>query len=124
MKQAILIKRVYDKPLQKDGTRILVDRLWPRGLSTEEAAIDEWQKDLAPSTKLRTWYGHQQELWPSFQKQYVAELKKNKAVDGFIEKYKDTGTITLLYAAKNTEHTHALILQQYLKEQFTAEDNP
>lgn len=82
MKPLIEIKRAYDKPLKKDGFRVLVDRLWPGGVLKDEAAIDEWAKDLAPSSSLRRWFGHDPYLWAGFQKQYIAELKKNKSVDG------------------------------------------
>lgn len=112
----IKIKRVYDKPLKKDGYRVLVDRLWPRGVTKEDAALDEWNKDLAPSSALRKWYGHEPELWPQFQRQYEAELKKNDVVEAFAEQHQDEKIITLVYAAKDTEHTHALVLQHHLQQ--------
>jgi len=115
MKHVITTKRIYDKPLKKDGFRILVDRLWPRGISKDEIKIDDWEKMLAPSVSLRKWFGHDPELWPEFQKKYKAELKKNKAVDDFIEKFKDKHTLTLLYAAKDETHNHALVLKEYLE---------
>jgi uncharacterized protein YeaO (DUF488 family) len=115
MKPKINIKRAYEKSVKTDGFRVLVDRLWPRGLTKEKAAIDEWAKDLAPTTELREWFGHEPELWPEFQKKYKAELKKNEAVDQFIEEHKDKKLITLVYGAKDEAHTHALVLQQYLE---------
>lgn len=118
MKPTIKIKRVYEKPLKKDGYRILVDRLWPRGITTEEAALDEWGKDLAPSVHLRKWFGHDPSLWTDFQKQYRSELKRNKAVEAFVENHEDKKIITLVYGAKDTEHTHAIVLQQYLDERY------
>ncbi|PZF74927.1 DUF488 domain-containing protein [Taibaiella soli] len=118
MKPEILIKRAYEKPEKKDGYRILVDRLWPRGIKKEEAAIVDWQKELAPSTELRKWFGHDPAVWTEFQKKYLAELKKNDAVAEFVEANKDRKKITLVYGAKDTEHTHALVLQQFLEGKF------
>lgn len=118
MKPSITIKRAYEDPAKQDGHRILVDRLWPRGVKKEAAAIDDWEKEIAPSTKLRTWFGHKPELWPDFQKRYQAELKENPHVKEFIEKYKGQRHITLVYAAKDEAHTHALVLQHYLERAF------
>ncbi|MBS1575096.1 MAG: DUF488 family protein [Bacteroidetes bacterium] len=116
MKPIINIKRVYEDPSKNDGIRILVDRLWPRGLSKDKADVDEWAKELAPTTALRKWFDHKPERWKEFQKEYIAELKKNKTVDGFIETHKKDKRLTLLYATKDEEHTHALVLQQYLEK--------
>ena len=118
MKPVIHIKRAYEKPLKKDGCRILVDRLWPRGLEKEEAALDEWAKELAPSVHLRKWWGHDPAMWTEFQKQYNAELRHNKAVETFLEKHGDKKAITLVYGAKDTEHNHAIVLQEYLKKRY------
>lgn len=118
MKPTITIKRVYETPLKKDGYRILVDRLWPRGVTKEEANIDDWAKPLAPTVQLRKWFGHDPERWEEFQKRYRAELKKNKAIDQFIEQHYDEKHITLVYGAKDTKHTHALVLQEYLEQAF------
>jgi uncharacterized protein YeaO (DUF488 family) len=118
MKPTIRIKRVYEKPQEKDGYRVFVDRLWPRGVAKEEIAADEWAKDLAPSVYLRKWFNHDPSLWTEFQKQYRDELKQNKAVDAFVESHDDKEVITLVYAAKDTAHTHALVLQQYLEEKY------
>lgn len=117
MKTVFYIKRVYDEPAGKDGYRILIDRLWPRGLKKETAAIDEWEKDIAPTTELRKWFGHQPERWKEFQRKYFEELKKNPSLTTFMNKYRNRKIITLLYAGKDTKHTHALVLQQYLQEQ-------
>jgi len=118
MKSIINIKRVYEDPSENDGTRILVDRLWPRGLSKDKADVDEWAKELAPTAVLRKWFDHKPERWKEFEKEYIAELKKNKTVDGFIEAHKKDKRLTLLYAAKDEEHTHALVLQAFLKIRF------
>ncbi len=106
--------------LKKDVYLVLLDRLWPRGLEKEAAAFDEWAKDLAPTTALRKWFGHDPDLWTEFQKRYKAELKKNEAVPAFVERHEDKKVITLVYGAKDTEHTHALVLQQYLEQQYTS----
>lgn len=114
----IKIKRAYEKPLKKDGFRILIDRLWPRGLTKEEAALDEWLQDLAPTSALRTWFGHDPEFWEEFKKRYKSELRKNKAAEHFFENHEDHKRITLLYAAKDSEHSHALVLQEYLQSLY------
>ncbi|HTN16200.1 MAG TPA: DUF488 family protein [Chitinophagaceae bacterium] len=118
MTPIIRLKRAYEKPLGKDGYWVLVDRLWPRGVAKEDAALDEWAKELAPSALLRKWYDHDPSRWTDFQQQYRSELKGNNAVPVFIEAHKDKKLITLVYGAKDTEHTHALVLQQYLEEQY------
>lgn len=118
MKPSIVIKRAYEAPSPKDGKRILIDRLWPRGLEKAEADFDEWAKELAPSSSLRRWYGHDPYLWPQFQKQYLAELKKNKSIEAFLDSHQADKKITLLYAAKDTEHTHAIVLQHYLEQKY------
>jgi uncharacterized protein YeaO (DUF488 family) len=118
MKPVIRIKRVYEKSSKEDGVRILVDGLWPRGMKKEEVEMREWVKDLSPSSELRTWFGHDPERWPEFQKRYRTELKKNEAVAGFVEKYEDAKIITLLYGAKDEQHNHALVLQEYLEQLY------
>ncbi len=112
------IKRAYEKPLKKDGYRVLVDRLWPRGIKKEEAALDEWAKDLAPSAHLRKWFGHEVVLWDEFQKKYKAELRHNEAVDAFVETHADRKLITLVYGAKDEAHNHAIVLQQFLEKRY------
>lgn len=120
MKPEIHTKRVYDEPSAKDGVRVLVDRLWPRGLK-KEAVKAEWAKDLAPSTELRKWFNHATPLWPDFEKRYRAELRKNDAIDGFLKEHRYDKLITLLYGAKDTEHNHALVLKDYLEERLASE---
>lgn len=93
-----------------------MDRLWPRGVTKKELAIDEWMKELAPTPALRKWFGHDPEHWQEFQKRYKAELKENRAaVDEFMEGHEDKKLITLVYGAKGEAHTHALVLQKYLQ---------
>lgn len=118
MKPVIKVKRIYETPAKGDGCRVLVDRLWPRGMKKEDAHIDEWAKDLSPSTELRKWYDHTPDLWSEFSRKYKAELNKNEAVPGFVEGHEDKKTITLLYGAKSEEYNHALVLQKYLEGLF------
>lgn len=118
MKPIIKIKRAYDKPQKTDGYRILVDRLWPRGITKEKAAIKDWAKDLAPTPELREWFGHDPALWTEFQMKYKAELKKNEAIEPFIEAHRGTKLLTLVYAGKDEQHTHAIVLKEYLEHIF------
>lgn len=108
-------KRAYDVPEKTDGTRILVDRLWPRGLSRDKAAIDVWLKEAAPSTGLRQWYAHQPEKWPEFRRRYFAELDRNPEAVAGLRKALGKGTATLLYAAKDMERNNAQALLGYLR---------
>ena len=110
----IKIKRVYEAPARDDGIRVLVDRLWPRGLTKLKADIDLWLKDIAPSTKLRKWFDHDPEKWNEFRKRYRAELKKNSEQVEILKKQLKKGTVTLVYGAKDVEHNEALVLKNYL----------
>lgn len=108
------IKRIYEAVDQDDGTRVLVDRVWPRGMTKAKAAVDLWLKDIAPSAALRTWFGHDPERWPSFQSRYHKELDRNAAaVDQLVELMKK-GKVTLLYGARDEEHNNAIALKGYL----------
>ena len=110
----IKIKRVYETPNKDDGKRILVDRLWPRGLTKKRARIDLWLKDIAPSTDLRKWFGHDPKKWKEFSKRYNEELKKNTKQIEMLENQVKKGTVTLLFGAKDAEHNEALLLQGFL----------
>jgi uncharacterized protein YeaO (DUF488 family) len=111
----IRIKRVYEQPAAHDGERVLVDRLWPRGLSKEKARLDLWLKEIAPSTELRKWFGHDPGRWDEFRNRYRAELRRNgDLVDVLINKAA-AGPVTLLYAARDEEHNEALVLKQFLE---------
>jgi uncharacterized protein YeaO (DUF488 family) len=110
----IQIKRIYEPPKASDGTRILVDRLWPRGVAREEARIDAWVKDLAPSDALRRWYSHDPEKWPEFRARYIAELKHNPAVVELQDMAAKSKTLTLLFAAKDNLRNNATVLQEFL----------
>jgi uncharacterized protein YeaO (DUF488 family) len=112
----IRIKRVYDPPEPQDGYRILIDRLWPRGLSKDKACIDEWRKDLAPSDRLRKWFKHEPARWEEFKRRYREELRpKIKEVKELGQK-KRPRTITLLYGARDKEHNNALALKKLLED--------
>ena len=114
----ISIKRVYDRPGNEDGTRILVDRVWPRGLTREGARIDVWLKDIAPSSQLRKWFGHDPARFDEFSKLYRAELDmKGDLVDRLVTSLEE-GPVTLLYAAHDNEHNHARVLFGYLGERL------
>ncbi len=113
----IKIKRVYEGFDIKDGRRVLVDRLWSRGLKKEAARIDLWMKEIAPSDELRNWFAHDPAKWNDFKKKYFAELKSNlKLCEELIGKEK--GTLTLLYSSKNIEHNQAVALKEFLEKYF------
>ena len=111
----IKIKRVYEKSEQADGTRILVDRLWPRGLSKDKAKIDFWAKDISPSTALRRWYGHDPDKWPEFKERYFKELNENPAAVKELLHYANRGTVTLVYSAKEHRLNNAVVLKEYVE---------
>ena len=112
----IKIKRVYEKPAKQDGFRVLVDRLWPRGMKKEAAQVDVWMKDVAPSDALRKWFGHEAGRWAEFQKRYRHELAQAKERVAQLEKMeKEHGTLTLLFGAKDEQHNQAVVLEQVLK---------
>ncbi|MGH9743635.1 MAG: DUF488 domain-containing protein [Candidatus Acidiferrum sp.] len=112
----IKIKRVYEKPTGADGWRVLVDRLWPRGMTKEAAHLDVWMKDVSPSDALRKWFGHEPKKWSAFQKRYQGELAKNKDMVTELKKMaKEHGTLTLLYGAKDEEHNEAVVLAGVLR---------
>jgi uncharacterized protein YeaO (DUF488 family) len=112
----IKVKRTYDPPARGDGRRILVERLWPRGLKKEALALDLWIKDVAPSTALRKWFDHRVERWDEFQRRYTKELDGNPAAWEPILGAAAARTVTLLYSARDTEHNSALVLRDYLLE--------
>ena len=110
----IKIKRVYEKLEKEDGFRILVDRLWPRGLTKEKAGIDLWLKDIAPSTELRKWFGHDPEKWTVFKKRYGHELEKNEEQVSLLREQVKKGMVTLVYGSKDEEYNQAVVLKQLL----------
>lgn len=107
------IKRVYEKPDIEDGTRILVDRLWPRGLSKEKAKIDLWLKKIAPSNELRKWFGHDPEKWNEFRKRYRDELRENEEQVSLLKEQVKKGEVTLVYSANDKEHNQAVVLKEF-----------
>ena len=111
----IKTRRIYDKPDTDDGFRILVDRIWPRGLKKNDVKIDLWQKDIAPSDSLRKWFNHDQSKWNEFKSRYYNELKdKQEIVKLFLEK-DGQETITLLYSSKEEKYNNAIALKEYLE---------
>jgi uncharacterized protein YeaO (DUF488 family) len=117
----IKIERIYNKPRGNKSFRILVDRLWPRGLSKDKVKVDLWQKDLAPSNSLRKWFGHDEHKWHEFKRRYFKELDKNiDAVNQILDKIKKEGSITLLYGSKEEKFNNAVALKQYLEKKFVA----
>jgi uncharacterized protein YeaO (DUF488 family) len=110
------IKRAYEKPMRPDGRRILVDRIWPRGVSKEEAKLDQWCKEIAPSTALRKWFGHDPARWVEFKRRYFAELEAQEEPLGELRKLATGKTVTLVYGAKDTEHNQAVALKEYLEK--------
>jgi uncharacterized protein YeaO (DUF488 family) len=111
---SIKLKRVYEKPEPADGTRILVDRLWPRGLSKAKAKLDLWLKEIAPSTELRKWFGHDPNKWRGFRQRYKSELKGHGEQIALIKSKARSGAVTLLYAARDQEHNEAVVLTELL----------
>jgi uncharacterized protein YeaO (DUF488 family) len=112
------IKRVYDPADDEDGTRVLVDRLWPRGLTKERAAVDIWLKEIAPSTELRKQFGHMHERWDEFRREYRGELGGNKDAVERLADLAAKGTVTLLYGARDQERNHAVVLLEYMNEKL------
>ena len=113
MTRKIIPCRIYDDALK--GYRVLVDRLWPRGVSKNHAALDEWCKEISPSPALRTWYGHDPEKWPVFRRKYAAELKQNADAAHALLARAGRKPLILLYGAKDSEHSHALALKDFLE---------
>ena len=111
----IRLKRAYEKPAADDGLRILVERLWPRGLSKERAAVDSWMREVSPSPELRKWYGHDTTKWAEFQKRYRAELGANKDAVKELREKCGNGIVTFVYAASDQEHNSALVLKEFLE---------
>jgi uncharacterized protein YeaO (DUF488 family) len=114
MRSDLTIKRVYEPPSPQDGARVLVDRVWPRGVTKEEANLALWLKEIAPSTALRKWFGHDPARWDEFRRRYIAELDANPAPVGELRALMRKGPVTLLYGAKDEAHNQARALADYL----------
>jgi len=112
----IKLKRVYEKPSPDDGFRVLVERLWPRGVSKEEARLDMWLKEVAPSPELRKWYSHDQAKWSEFQERYRSELKKHEDLIKQLREKGAADTVTLVYASRDQEHNSARVLKKVLEK--------
>jgi uncharacterized protein YeaO (DUF488 family) len=115
----IQIKRVYDPPAKDDGARLLVDRLWPRGIKKEAIRLDAWHKTVAPSQDLRRWFSHDPAKWEEFKERYRAELRCNSEICNQLLDAAKQGNLTLLYAARDAEHNSAIVLKSYLEERLT-----
>ena len=113
------IKRVYEPPAKEDGRRILVERLWPRGLTKEKAKIDLWLKDIAPSPALRVWFGHDPAKWRVFRRRYAAELKRRRALVHQVRAKTEAGRVTFVYAARDAAHNSAVVLKEIVERQAT-----
>lgn len=110
----INVKRIYEPYSPDDGFRVLVDRLWPRGIKKEDARIDLWAKEVAPSDALRKWFHHEEDNWPTFEQRYKAELKASDALAALLPEIKKHKKVTLLYGARNEEQNQAVVLRQLL----------
>jgi uncharacterized protein YeaO (DUF488 family) len=121
----IRLRRVYDPPVPEDGYRILVDRLWPRGVTKEAARVDAWLRDVAPSAELRRWFGHDPSRWPEFRRRYRAELEANPlALDPLLAAAR-RGTLTLVYGTRDERHNQAVVLREVLEERLgCCDDRP
>lgn len=117
-KQTLQIKRAYEEAEGSDGRRVLVDRLWPRGISKERAKIADWLKEIAPSDELRKWFAHEPEKFAEFQRRYEQELQAGQAHEALqqLEDFVQHGTVTLIYAAKDSEHNNAVVLRDVLQD--------
>ena len=111
----IAIKRIYEPASRSDGMRVLVDRIWPRGIKKDDAKIDLWLKDIAPSTALRRWFGHEPERWETFRKRYRAELSKNEALAQLRQLARKRERVTLLYSARDEDRNQAVVLAELLR---------
>ncbi|MFN2134035.1 MAG: DUF488 domain-containing protein [Anaerolineae bacterium] len=112
---SIQVKRAYEPPAPGDGYRVLVDRLWPRGVSKEKLELDEWHKEIAPSDTLRKWFGHDPEKWAEFEERYFAELDEQPDQVQELLQHANSGPLTLVYGAKDEEHNNAVALRKYLE---------
>ncbi len=110
----ITVKRIYEKPDKDDGFRILVERLWPRGISRERAHIDLWLKDVAPSPELRKWFNHEDEKWEEFVRRYYLELTGNEGIERIKILIKENNNITFVYSSRNIEHNNAVALKNII----------
>jgi uncharacterized protein YeaO (DUF488 family) len=111
----VRLKRAYDPPAATDGYRVLIDRLWPRGISRDRAKLDEWQKELAPSTELRQWFGHDPTRFEEFRRRYIDQLRHQRPLLSALRRRARDGTVTLVYSAHDEEHNDAVVLSEVLR---------
>jgi uncharacterized protein YeaO (DUF488 family) len=111
----VRLKRAYDAASPSDGYRVLIDRLWPRGVSKQKAKLDQWEKELAPSTELREWFGHEPSRFPEFRRRYIGELREARPQLTELRRRARAGTLTLVYAAHDSEHNDAVVLAEVLR---------
>ncbi|WP_306306508.1 DUF488 domain-containing protein [Nocardia vinacea] len=124
MSQHITYRRIYEAPIPSDGTRVLVDRVWPRGIRKEDAHLDEWMRDIAPSTELRKWYGHQPERFAEFRRRYLAELRDTQHRDA-VAQLRDIARehpVTLLTATRDVDHSQAAVLANWIAAEANSPD--
>jgi uncharacterized protein YeaO (DUF488 family) len=114
----VRVKRAYEPSSSTDGYRVLIDRLWPRGISREKADLDAWEKELAPSAELREWFGHEPDRFEEFRRRYVAELRAERPRIAELRRRARDGTVTLVHAARDTEHNDAVVLAEVLRRGF------
>ncbi|MGH2644195.1 MAG: DUF488 domain-containing protein [Chitinophagaceae bacterium] len=114
----IKLKRVYEAPEKSDGYRILVDRIWPRGMTKEKASVDLWLKEIGPSNDLRKWFGHDPEKWVEFKNRYMKELETDKEEIATLKQHISKGALTLVYSAKDEAHNQAVVIKEYLNKQL------
>jgi uncharacterized protein YeaO (DUF488 family) len=121
---SIRLKRAYDPPTLEDGLRVLVERLWPRGLSKERAAVDLWVKDLAPSAELRRWYAHDESKWAEFRRRYRAELREHPDQLAELRRLAAAGAVTFVYGSRETRYNSATVLLEAVEERGRRESRP
>jgi uncharacterized protein YeaO (DUF488 family) len=120
----IRLKRAYDDPSPGDGYRVLIDRLWPRGISRERAKLDDWEKELAPSSDLRQWFSHDPTRFEEFRRRYIDELRRERQRLSILRRRARNGTVTLVYSAHDTEHNDAVVLSEVLRSGLPKNDSP
>jgi uncharacterized protein YeaO (DUF488 family) len=120
----VRLKRAYEPASSDDGYRVLVDRLWPRGVSKQQAKLDEWDQELAPSSKLREWFGHEPDRFPEFRRRYIDELRGSAPRLRELRRRARTGTLTLVYSAHDSEHNDAVVLAEVLRRGLPKSDRP
>lgn len=111
----VRLKRAYEQPTASDGYRVLIDRLWPRGVSRERAKLDQWERELPPSTELRRWFGHDPSRFEEFRRRYIEELRHHRSRISELRRRARQGTLTLVYSARDSEHNDAVVLAEVLR---------